>query len=116
MGVWPGYFGHRMKILSKKNCSYEILKDIPQRNKLQDLLITGSHAGGHGDFQLSQTCSGQVQHVGTAGGASANGNDILIQFPIPKNLVKILTSKPTGKRLIGRPRCRWKGNVNMDFK
>ena len=29
---------------------------------------------------------------------------------------KILTSKPTGKRLLGRPRRRWKDKTKIDFK
>jgi hypothetical protein len=29
---------------------------------------------------------------------------------------KILTSKPTGKRSLGRPRCRWKDNIGMDLE
>ena len=24
--------------------------------------------------------------------------------------------KPTGKRLLGRSRCRWEGNIRMDLK
>ena len=27
---------------------------------------------------------------------------------------KILTGKPTGKRPLGRPRCRWEDNIRMD--
>ena len=29
---------------------------------------------------------------------------------------KILTGKPTGKRPIGRPRCRWEDNIRMDLE
>ena len=29
---------------------------------------------------------------------------------------KILTGKPTGKRPLGRPRCRWEENIRMDFE
>ena len=29
---------------------------------------------------------------------------------------KILTGTPAGKRLLGRPRCRWEDNIRMDFK
>ena len=29
---------------------------------------------------------------------------------------KILTGKPTGKRQLGRPRCRWEDNIRMDRK
>ena len=28
----------------------------------------------------------------------------------------MLTSKPTGKRLLGRPRRRWEDNIRMDLK
>ena len=29
---------------------------------------------------------------------------------------KILESKPTGKRLLGRPRRIWEDNIRLDFK
>ena len=29
---------------------------------------------------------------------------------------KILTGKSTGKRPLGRPRCRWEDNIRMDLK
>ena len=29
---------------------------------------------------------------------------------------KILTGKPTGKRPLGRPRCRWEDNIRMDLE
>jgi hypothetical protein len=29
---------------------------------------------------------------------------------------KSLTSKPTGKIPLGRPRCRWEGNIGMNLK
>ena len=29
---------------------------------------------------------------------------------------KNLTGKPTGKGPVGRPRCRWKERIRMDFK
>ena len=29
---------------------------------------------------------------------------------------KILTGKPTAKRPLGRPRCRWEDNIKMDLK
>ena len=32
------------------------------------------------------------------------------------SVFKILTSKPTGKRHLGRPRCRRKYNISMDLK
>ena len=30
-------------------------------------------------------------------------------------LSKILTGKPTGKRPLGRARCRWEDNIRMDL-
>ena len=33
-----------------------------------------------------------------------------------RSAFKILTSKPTGKRPLGRPRCRWKDNIRMDLE
>jgi hypothetical protein len=33
-----------------------------------------------------------------------------------KSAFKILTSKPTGKRLLGRPRLRWEDNIQIDLK
>ena len=33
-----------------------------------------------------------------------------------KSAFKILTGKPTGKRSLGRPRCRWEDNIRMDLK
>ena len=29
---------------------------------------------------------------------------------------KILTGKPSGKRPLGRRKCRWEGNIKMDLK
>ena len=29
---------------------------------------------------------------------------------------KILTGRPTGKRLLGKPRHRWEDNIRMDLK
>ena len=29
---------------------------------------------------------------------------------------KILAGTPAGKRLLGRPRCRWEDNIRMDLK
>ena len=31
-----------------------------------------------------------------------------------RNALKILTDKPTGKRPLGRPRCRWEDNIRME--
>ena len=33
-----------------------------------------------------------------------------------RSVFKILTGKPTGKRCLGRPRCRREGNNRMDLK
>ena len=33
-----------------------------------------------------------------------------------RSAFKILTVKPTGKRPLGRPRCRWKDNIRMDLE
>ena len=32
------------------------------------------------------------------------------------NFSVILTGKPTGKRPLGRPRCRWEGIIRMDLE
>ena len=33
-----------------------------------------------------------------------------------RSAFKILTDTPTGKRPLGRPRCRWEDNIRMDLK
>jgi hypothetical protein len=33
-----------------------------------------------------------------------------------RGFFKILTGKPTGKRPLGRPRCRWEDNIRKDLK
>ena len=33
-----------------------------------------------------------------------------------RSAFKILTGTSTGKRPLGRPRCRWKDNIRMDFR
>ena len=33
-----------------------------------------------------------------------------------RSAFKILTSKPTGKRPLGRPRRRWEDNIRMDLE
>jgi hypothetical protein len=33
-----------------------------------------------------------------------------------RNAYKILVRKPEGKRLLGRPRCRWEDNLRMDLR
>jgi hypothetical protein len=35
---------------------------------------------------------------------------------IEENAYRILMGKPEGKRLLGRPRRRWKDNKKMDFR
>jgi hypothetical protein len=32
-----------------------------------------------------------------------------------RNVYRLLVGKPEGKRLLGRPRCRWIDNIKMDF-
>ena len=34
----------------------------------------------------------------------------------PRSAFKILTGKPTGKRPLGRPRCRWEDYIRMDLE
>ena len=33
-----------------------------------------------------------------------------------RSTFKMLTCTPPGKRLLGRPRSRWEGNIRMDLK
>ena len=33
-----------------------------------------------------------------------------------RSAFKILTGKPTGKRLLGKPRRRWEDNIGMDLE
>ena len=33
-----------------------------------------------------------------------------------RSAFKILTGKPTGKRPLARPRCRWEDNIRMDLE
>ena len=33
-----------------------------------------------------------------------------------RSAFKLLTDKPTGKRPLGRPRCRWEDNIRMDLE
>ena len=33
-----------------------------------------------------------------------------------RSAFKILTDKPTGKRPLGKPRCRWEDNVRINLK
>ena len=38
------------------------------------------------------------------------------RMKLGRSIFKILTGKPTGKRLLGRPRRRWEDNIRMDLK
>ena len=42
--------------------------------------------------------------------------DHTVRMEEGRSAFKILTSTPTGKRPLGRPRHRWKDNIGMDFK
>jgi hypothetical protein len=33
-----------------------------------------------------------------------------------RNAYRILLGKPEGKRLLGRPRCRWEDNIGIDLR
>ena len=33
-----------------------------------------------------------------------------------RSVYRVLLRKPEGKRLLGRPRRRWEGNIQMDLK
>jgi hypothetical protein len=33
-----------------------------------------------------------------------------------RNAYRILVGKPEGKRSLGRPRCRWVGNIKIDLR
>jgi hypothetical protein len=33
-----------------------------------------------------------------------------------RGVYRVLVSKPEGKRSLGRPRCRWEGNIKMDLQ
>jgi hypothetical protein len=33
-----------------------------------------------------------------------------------RNTYRLLVGKPEGKRLLGRPRCRWVDNIKMDLR
>jgi hypothetical protein len=33
-----------------------------------------------------------------------------------RGVYRVLVRKPEGKRRLGRPRRRWKDNINMDFQ
>jgi hypothetical protein len=33
-----------------------------------------------------------------------------------RDIYRVLVQRPEGKRLLGRPRCRWEDNVKMDLQ
>jgi hypothetical protein len=33
-----------------------------------------------------------------------------------KGVYRVLVGKPEGKRLLGRPRCRWEDNIRMELQ
>jgi hypothetical protein len=33
-----------------------------------------------------------------------------------RKVYKVLVGKPEGKRLLGRPRCRWEDDIRMDLR
>jgi len=33
-----------------------------------------------------------------------------------RGVYRVLVGKPEGKRPLGRPRCRWEDNINMDLQ
>jgi hypothetical protein len=33
-----------------------------------------------------------------------------------RDVYRVLVGKPEGKRPLGRPRCRWEENINMNFQ
>jgi hypothetical protein len=33
-----------------------------------------------------------------------------------RGVYRVLLGKPEGKRPLGRPRCRWEDNINMDLQ
>jgi hypothetical protein len=33
-----------------------------------------------------------------------------------RGVYRVLVGKPEGKRPLGRPRCRWEDNIEMDFQ
>ena len=33
-----------------------------------------------------------------------------------RGVYRVLVRKPEGKRLLGRPSCRWENNIKMDFQ
>ena len=35
---------------------------------------------------------------------------------VGRDVHRVLVGKPEGKRLMGRPRCRWEDNIKMDLR
>jgi hypothetical protein len=35
---------------------------------------------------------------------------------VKRNAYRVLVGKPEGKRLLGRPRCRWVDNIKIDLR
>jgi hypothetical protein len=48
-----------------------------------------------------------VVYVVTSGGRACSTRG--------RRLYRVLLEKPEGKRLLGRPRCRWRGNIEMYY-
>ena len=42
--------------------------------------------------------------------------DHVVRMEYGRSAFKILTAKPAGKKSLGKPRCRWEGNIRMDLK
>jgi hypothetical protein len=51
-------------------------------------------------------CEGDKIENVMGGACSSNGEG--------KGVYRGLVTKPEGKRLLGRPRCRWEDNIKMD--
>ena len=41
---------------------------------------------------------------------------LVARMEVGRRVFKILTGKPTGNRLLGRPRRRWEDNIRMDLE
>jgi hypothetical protein len=33
-----------------------------------------------------------------------------------RGIYRVLVGRPEGKRTLGRPKCRWEGNIKMDLR
>jgi hypothetical protein len=38
----------------------------------------------------------------------------VVQIGVKRNTYRLLVGRPEEKRPLGRPRCRWRGNIKMD--